>query len=353
MARILYVNFSRVAGDGCFRRRLDGIRRYASARGIEVATLGRGDCAVEDVREALEQIRPAGCIVEIPEMEPGFFAGFPILVFDPPPNQDWSGSLTVKCDEASVAESAFRELSAGNPPGYAVVSYWQFDSRWAIERAEVFKALCRKAGAECAAFRSRKEETPEERAARLGEWVAALPRRCAVFAVNDAIAADVADALRAANRFMPHDATLVGANGDAPADDVAADISSVKIDFELSGYLAAKRLLEGDGSIPVFGPLLVERRKSTRGRGRRTPFVMEAIDTIRREACDGLSAADLIRRSGVSKSLFNLRFKEALGHSVRDEIEHSAWSASLPCLPRPTRRSARLPTCAASDRKSR
>ena len=77
-----------------------------------------------------------------------------------------------------------------------------------------------------------------------------------------------------------------------------------------------------NNSIPTFGPLLVVRRKSTRGRGRREPFVLQAVETIRREACDGLTAAELIQRSRVSKSLFNLRFREAVGHSARDEIEH-------------------------------
>lgn len=39
-----------------FRRRLDGIRRYATSRGIEVSTLGRSDCAVEEVPEALARL---------------------------------------------------------------------------------------------------------------------------------------------------------------------------------------------------------------------------------------------------------------------------------------------------------
>ena len=42
---------------------------------------------------------------------------------------------------------------------------------------------------------------------------------------------------------------------------------------------------------------------------------------IRREACDGLTAAEVIRRGGVTKSLFTLRFREAMGHSIRAEIE--------------------------------
>ena len=53
---ILYVNFNVCAASGMFRRRLDGIRRYATSRGIEVSTLGRSDCAVEEVPEALARL---------------------------------------------------------------------------------------------------------------------------------------------------------------------------------------------------------------------------------------------------------------------------------------------------------
>jgi transcriptional regulator GlxA family with amidase domain len=65
---------------------------------------------------------------------------------------------------------------------------------------------------------------------------------------------------------------------------------------------------------------MVVRRESTRGRGRREPFVLEAAEAIRREACDGLSAAALAVRFPVSRKHFERRFREATGHSVLDEI---------------------------------
>ncbi len=323
---ILYVNYHKNAMAGLFRRRLDGIRRYAKSRGVEVATLMRNDCAAEEVPEALARLRPMGCVVESPFLRPALFRGFPSVYFDVPRMPKWRGvKASVRCDEAAVAEAAFRELSAGMPPVFAVVSRWMYFHTWAAERVTAFRDCCRKSGKDCLVFDVKRDEPEEAFRERLWPWAAALPLRCAVFAVNDSIAVDVARALRAARRSMPHDSTLVGANAaDAPGGETASDISSVKIDFELSGYLAAKALLGGAHSrtaAPLFGPLLVERRKSTRGRGRREPFVLDAVDAIRREACDGLTASALIARSGVSKSLFNLRFREATGHSVRDEIE--------------------------------
>lgn len=325
---ILYVNFNEASASGMFRRRLDGIRRCLEPLGFTVGTLGSTDCHHDDAPKAIRRIAPAGCVVEAPFMRPGFFAGTPAVFFDPPDWKMWRGAPMVVCDERAVAEAAFRELSAGLPPVYAVVLYWMFGVPWATRRAEAFADLCRKAGKECLVFQTRHKEAAEERIAHLRAWVAALPHRCAVFAVNDGIARDVADAFLAAGRTLPHSATLVGANAaDRPGDSAPAmGISSVKIDFELSGFLAGKMLLEQMGrgnarqATPLFGPLLVERRKSTRGWGRREPFILQAVDTIRREACDGLTPDAVIRRSQVSKRLFTLRFREAMGHSVHDEI---------------------------------
>ena len=43
---------------------------------------------------------------------------------------------------------------------------------------------------------------------------------------------------------------------------------------------------------------------------------------IRREACDGLTARALAARFPGSRRLFEMRFREAMGHSVLDEILH-------------------------------
>ena len=63
-------------------------------------------------------------------------------------------------------------------------------------------------------------------------------------------------------------------------------------------------------------------RRSTGGSGRREKFVLEAVEMIRREASDGLTAMELAKRFRCSRRLFNMRFREATGHSVLDEIQH-------------------------------
>lgn len=334
---ILYIGYSDGIPLRC--RRLDGIRRFAKAHGWEVATIKRdGEKKPDQLRKTIDRLAPIGCIREchraLSDLPPDFFSPIPLVCFDPPERREWRGVTSIRCDEAAVAKAAYGELSLGLPPSYAVVSHGPArNMRWARERVKAFTALCRGDGKPCSVFPELGGEDDKSRFGRLTAWIAALPMHCAVFAVSDyAVHDDIARAFAAAYRPLPHTATLVSVDAaEAPGeDDIAAGISSVRLDFELSGYLAAKALLAQMGGTRahaaddtnLFGPLLVERRKSTRGRGRRESFVLEAVETIRREACEGLTATALIRRFKVSKRLFNMRFREAMGHTVHDEIEH-------------------------------
>ena len=77
-------------------------------------------------------------------------------------------------------------------------------------------------------------------------------------------------------------------------------LSSIQIDHELAGYVAARLLAapslqqtDGDNGIAevAIGPLLALRRESTGGYGRREPFVLEAVETIRRAALPSIRSA--------------------------------------------------------------
>ncbi|MBR4722100.1 MAG: helix-turn-helix transcriptional regulator, partial [Muribaculaceae bacterium] len=82
-------------------------------------------------------------------------------------------------------------------------------------------------------------------------------------------------------------------------------------------------LLSGRGTPLLedrFGPLMVVRRESTRGFGRREPRVFPVVELIRREALNGLTAREAISGITGSRRLFEMHFREAMGHSVLDEI---------------------------------
>lgn len=354
---ILYIGY-----DPCYallrRRRLSGIRRCAKAFGLGVATLPPEEATSDTVRAAIARFHAVGCVVECwkshCDLPPRLFGPVPVTYFDPPERREWRGVAKVVCDEAAVARAAFRELASGLPSGYAVVAEGPTRaSPWARGRIAAFRACCRKDGKPCRVFPERNGEDEAQRLTRLQRWVAALPPHCAIFAVNDLVASEVARALTSAGRSLPRSATLVGADAaEVPEDGLRIPaISSVKIDFELSGYLAAKTLTRmlaagnakdagGDDAFLAaetlsFGPLLCIRRQSTRGRGRHEPWVMKAVEMIRGEACDGLTATALAARFPVSRKLFELRFREAIGHSVLNEILHVRMERVFELLRRP------------------
>ena len=378
---ILYLDCR--SGVDTHRRKLDGIRRYAVARGWEVATLDRralefraAEVVAGIVAESLAQFTPVGCIVECSgtsgNLSPALFGETPVVYLDPPEPLPWREAVCVTCDNAAVARVAFRELALGKPPAFALVPYFLRGKKWADERAEAFVECCRVAGMQCHVFPGHQvaswrdaHQIATERASALADWAEALPAHCAIFAVNDHTSGEAARALAAAGRAVPRSATLVGADAAGDDADASGTVSSVRIDFEFAGYAAARMLAELTGRATarpaahdtrrstrdareghlqprsgdligkaVFGPLLVERRQSTGGRGRRAPRILEAVEAIRREACDGLTVAALASRFPGSRRLFEMRFREAMGHSALDEILDVRLERALALLAR-------------------
>ncbi len=342
--------------------KLSGIRRYCSARGWEVAVVARPDFSSKTLPGLLGERRPDGCIVEgisnddVPP--PRLFGTVPVVYLECPP-EIVGDAPNILVDDDAIAHEAVRELSAGQPSCYAVVgaiaAHW-----WSVRRIRAFRgAVFAETGRPCHVFpilQSPKPEPYDDHVARLSKWVAALPRNSAIFAVSDLIAVRVAKAARATLRIIPKELTLISVDNHPEICETAdPPITSIQLDFERMGYVAAKALGEkigfrklarqlnreatfgplsghlsgraalkgGDGPAAAsIGPLLAVRRKSTGGRGRHEPWVMEAAAAIRAEACEGLSASKLIARYPVSKRLFTMRFREATGHSVLDEILH-------------------------------
>lgn len=353
--RIAYV--VRFPEDRVNNAALAGVRRYAKARGWEVETVGWDEARTGSSKSLRSPPRPVGFIVEGSDLPPDLplrlYGGAPVVFCNCPRAPRDTRFARLVIDEAAVARTAFRELSAGLPPAYAIVGYWRGRRNWSDDRAAAFRAAADEAGLPCHAFSfidPRKADASGE-PVRLANWLASLPRHCAVFAVNDETAAVVAKAARAARLDIPRDLTLLGADNDASICEAShPTLSSIQMDFESAGYCAARMLGEKivttgehetaatrkagsprcpsrpgcpDSPAPLaIGPLLAVHRESTRGFGRREPWITEAVEMIRREACDGLTVKTLASRFPGSRRLFEMRFREAMGRSVLDEILH-------------------------------
>jgi len=327
---ILYLHT--IASDSCQNAKLAGIRRYAEARGWHVETLARQQTLASMMPAVLARHRPAGCIVEgagrLDDLPPALFGRTPVVYIDVLDETVCGDCPRIILDPALVARDAMRELSTTKPSCYAALGFVR-SHEWSRERIRAFAALAKAQGAECRVLEARRGENVESYIGRINRWVSQLPKGCAVFAVQGPTARNVVAAARAAGISIPRDITLLCTigmeNGATPP---PHGVSLIQFDFERIGFLAARMLdewmrgLRAPRSVERMGPLYVVRKESTRGRGRREPRILEAVEMIRGEACDGLSARDLAARFPCSRRLFDMRFREAMGHSVLDEILH-------------------------------
>ncbi len=346
---ILFLNMAEE--DPTKRLKLAGVRRYAAAAGWAVVPVKFDRSSSGNIPSLLAKYSPVGCICDDDatpmNVSPRLFGGIPIVFANRQDGRYDRIAGRVCDDTAAVAAAAFRELSSCNPSSFAIVGY-PTPRKWSATRVEKFASLVEEAKRPCRVFPVRRNESLVKFATRLRPWVVALPPHTAIYAVNDAIARLVADAALAEGLRIPRDLTLLGTDNDpAFCETASPTISSIQLDFERMGYLAAKLIgimlgglsreatlrprsghisgeaaLNAAGNVTTVGPMLAMRRESTGGLGRREPHVLEAVEIIRREACDGLTVAKLASRLPGSRSLLDIRFREAMGHSVFDEILH-------------------------------
>lgn len=313
---------------------LAGMRRYAASRGWAAEAFSAAESRKSRLAALFRKHAPVvGCVWECTDDglpgSPSALDGVPVVYLHASRAVPENG-VRLSTDNEAVAVAAFRELAFSRPAAYAVVG---MDPAFEFSRvrARRFEEEAARSKTPCAAFRPVPGERAAARAARLASWIASLPRRTAVFAVNDLVASAVAAAAGKAGRPIPRELILLGVdNHVALCESASPTISSIQIDFERAGFAAAKtiarRLRSGSGGAaapaPSILPLMTVRRESTLGAGSKLNLVLKAVERIRREACDGLTAADLARSVPCSRWLFEMRFRDALGHSILEEIQH-------------------------------
>ena len=329
---LLYLSI--IKGVPSHERKLAGIRRYCAARRWEAVPVPREEVSAEALPALLSRHCPVGCVVEgvgcHVHLAPRLFRGIPVSYIGYPRNLT-GRHPNFHFDSGVIAEAVVRELSASNPPCYAAIGIplaWD----WSRTRVRRFREAVRASGSMCFQFPAKPfsaRESYDEFISRLSPWLARLPEHCAIFAVSDETAALVERAARAAGRHIPKSLTLLSVdNFEEICESADPPISSLQLDFEREGYIAAKAIGDEVSHLDTkppdrLGPLMVVRRKSTSGSGRHEKFVLEAIEMIRRQACDGLTVGDLLKHFPHSRRIFERRFREATGHGIHDEILHA------------------------------
>lgn len=299
-------------------KRLDGARRYLRTSGWEVRLVELASTTPR-LRETLTKWNPLGCIVErgvAHGRAPVRLFKHTPTVFVDQPDDAVRDAWNILHDSSATARAAFMELKRLSPRHFAFVR----DARnlaWSREREQTFLKLTVRRPASVLA-----DDT------HLAERLAELPKPCGVLAANDAVARHVVNAAILAEIRLPDELQVVGINNDAfLCENTTPTLTSVQPDFERSGYLAMetlRRAIEHPRLRPrtlTYGPLATIRRGSTRLLPRTDPRVARALDLIAVSFADPKLTTDVLaEKIGCSRRLLDLRFREIMGHSVREEI---------------------------------
>ena len=324
-------------------RAFDGISNFANAAGWALQIIdfsaaaesryrdGNDKYGTVDVKALLRFWHPAGCIVECfgrtPLLSSGLFGKVPVVFFDGHPSECGRGTVCVSSDAAEIASVAARELLSLGIEDYAYVP-WPEETTWSNARGEAFAQMVEMHGRRCHIFKHRTSiSRPVEQQKAFARWCKALPKPCAVFAVNDIIAERLVVACGMAGVPVPGDVFIVGVDDvESICENSRVTLSSVRTDHVKGGRIAAELLASWIGGVKpdsrVFGASSLVRRESSR-RLIGDIRVQRAIEFIRKNACHGISPTDVARHIGCCRRLADGMFRASFGGTVLDEI-HTA-----------------------------
>ena len=310
--------------------KLTGAREVCSQLGMHIEQIELFRIK-EPIEKAIEYWKPAGCIIEGSGkmvIKSDVYASIPVVHVDPDnailadPN-----AFTVTNDAEKIADLAVKELAKTECRHFAFIG-WTHRVGWSLRRERHFCELLKRMGRKFSVMNDPWTiGNKADFASRLRPFLAKLPKPCGIFAVNDDFAAAILDVCRMDGISVPGDVFVVGVD-DEPAvcDNLRPSLSSIRPDFTGAGRIATKilaQLMDNPKIKPVkklYSPTGITSRLSTRRVAAHSGRVLAALDLIRREACGGLKASDVVKAFGTSERLAEIEFKAATGKRITEEI---------------------------------
>jgi LacI family transcriptional regulator len=157
-----------------------------------------------------------------------------------------------------------------------------------------------------------------------------LPKPAGLMASNDEVMMKVMAVCLKEGYRIPEEIALLGVDDiEFICETAPVPLSSINLNFERMGYEAAARLdrlMRGEAppKRPVVVPLHgLMARKSTDLLAFRSERLVKATRYIREHFREPITAADVVRFSGVSRQVLQKLFRRDIGHSILDVIMRS------------------------------
>ncbi len=327
MKTVIYVSGTDKVQD---RRRLFGLTEYAKRHEWNLQTVE----ALQSPQQAKELMRiwkPDGIIVcrgaALNDLSAKSFRKTPVLFSHNPGTRKVPRENCIFSDASAVIELAAKELLSLNLSAYAFVG-WSKPIGWSAQRRNAFESFMHLHGRRTHVFEPSEHKCSSNTiTAHLADWLSTLPHPLGVLTANDQIAQRIVSACHLARLDVPDDVAVMGIdNDDELCEGSRPTISSIDPDFIASGRLAGEaldRLMSHSDPAPrhiMYPPLRLVRRESTRRFSRHDGDVARAVERIRKEACDGLTAGEVVKDFPCSRRMAELRFHSLIGRSILQEI---------------------------------
>jgi LacI family transcriptional regulator len=201
--------------------------------------------------------------------------------------------------------------------------------QWSLDRQRNFVSLLTERGASCGSLLLSHEESKAGRVTSIiSRWLQSQPQPLAIWASDDALGLQVLNACLIENFRVPEDVAVLGVDNDVSIAELASPpLSSIILNGERAGYTAAQTLdqwMTGEvpamGRIHEFAPMGVAWRRSTDVLAVEDPHVALALKIIHREACKGVSVAEVVGRVPVARRLLEMKFKATVRRTLLAEI---------------------------------
>ncbi|NUQ62620.1 MAG: DNA-binding transcriptional regulator [Pirellulales bacterium] len=253
--------------------------------------------------------------------------GLPMVVV--PGMEILPGMVNLVNDDRAIGRMAAEHL---HELGLKHFAYAGFDQlRWSLLRRDGFRERLAALGhqVECHLVNFQGTRASAGRgAAALLRWLRGLPKPAGLMACNDEFALSISELCQAHDIPVPDEVALVGVDNDEIVCELSSPpLSSVAVSAERAGYEAAELLdemMRGQGADRVVKAQAshLVRRRSTDVTAVEDIEVAKALRFIRDNSHRVLQVDDVARVTSLSRRSLADRFRQQLGRTIGDEINH-------------------------------
>lgn len=249
----------------------------------------------------------------------------PVIIF--PHTKLYKDLINVWGDNRAIGETAANYHLSKGFKNFAFLGFKDFD--WSQERFQGYETTLAKSGFAVNSYNYNEsvslwEQLPE----KLAEWLASLPKPCAIFAATDELNIQLLEAAKKLEAKVPDDFSLLGVDNDEMLCEMASPaLSSIDHNARQAGFLAAQTLSEWieSGEKPSCDIMLKQNTVITRNS---TALAVEddqvrtALYYIANSATtDDISVDDVVQVTTLSRRILEKRFRESINSTILEEIK--------------------------------